>query len=135
MAQLIERVTARNYGIIRSCAKLIHDERSGMFNFLGQLVAFISVVLIICLVVKKSRESSTSETRPQIDPAQTHIIYGASLINDGYEYFPDWGALMIREFDDRINPDLQRYFDAAKSIAEQPRDKWAYLISQSSKQD
>jgi hypothetical protein len=44
------------------------------------------------------------------------VLHGAELISWQIEYFPDWRAAMLREFDN-IEPNLPRYFEIARELS------------------
>jgi hypothetical protein len=44
------------------------------------------------------------------------VLRGAELISRQIEYFPDWQAAMLREFDS-IEPNLSRYFEIARELS------------------
>jgi hypothetical protein len=89
----------------------------------------VSIVLLIsgAVIVLFPLRATTPDTG--------HVLYGVTLINDGYEYYPDWSAMMISEFDDSIKSNLEHNYVLAKSIARRPRDQWTSLIAQSLETD
>ena len=103
-----------------------------MLPFAGAVIGIVLVGLIFILAVifSGSRRAETSPTNSPPNRNADHLEYGATLISDGYEYYADWCASMHREFDDSIEPHLQRLYDASKAVAQHPRDQWRTLIAQ-----
>lgn len=56
------------------------------------------------------------------------VLFGATLIADGCEYFPDWRASMLREYDDAIDADLKEIYADAKVLAQHPAESWVGLL-------
>ena len=95
---------------------------------------------------QKERHADKVESTPEPEPPQEsvpvfdllsadHLLYGVTLIDDGYEYYSDWCAMMLREFDDAIEPALEHGHAVAVNIAENPRDQWDRLIAESLEAD
>lgn len=76
--------------------------------------------LIFLLVVRKSASGITESALTEAD----YIVFGASIIDEGHAYYPDWCAFMLREFDDPIKPNLERWFQGAKYVVNHPREDW-----------
>ena len=95
-------------------------------GFTGNVIFIVVTLLTLIgcyLVVITSRLGRSS---PRVQAADDYredpkyILFGASLIEEGCTYFPDWKASMLREFDDSLKPLLPQYFEAAKSVAGMP---------------
>ena len=96
-----------------------------MMTYAGTALAIVLIPFFVYAVISAiGRKSGTAQP---LGPGASHVYYGATLIDDGYAYYPDWCAMMLREFDESIDSRLEQYFDVAKSIAEQPRDQWISL--------
>lgn len=95
----------------------------------GSVIAIFLILFFVGFTVfsATSRKSGTATTGERYSPSTDHILYGATLIDDGYAYYPDWCAMMLREFDESIESKMQQYYGIAKSIAEQPHDQWGSL--------
>ncbi len=108
-----------------------------MINFAGAVFGIVVGLLAVCFAIirAKSLKSGTAATGQQTTPRTGHVFYGVTLINDGYEYYPDWCAMMLREFDVSIKSKLEHDYGLAKSIARHPRDQWTILIAQSLETD
>jgi hypothetical protein len=52
------------------------------------------------------------------------VLFGAMLIADGCEYYPDWRASMLREYDDESDADFKEIYAVAKLLAQHPRESW-----------
>ena len=95
------------------------------FLTIRMLTLLLSVFVFAYFLLKK-RGASATVSKPE-DPEDC-VFFGASLITEGREYFPDWSAAMLREFDHAIEPNLEQYHAVARVVAVQPRDKWAEVI-------
>ena len=91
--------------------------------FLFCIILLISAAVIVLFPLRASL------------PGTGRILYGVTLINDGFEYYPDWCGMMLREFDESIKTNLEHDYGLAKSIARHPRDQWSILIAQSLETD
>lgn len=56
-----------------------------------------------------------------------YVLYGATLIDDGCQYYPDWHASMLRAFEGTVEPHLEEYFRVAQAVARHPREQWEML--------
>jgi len=92
---------------------------------LRELIAFAAVIWFIYWVIR--RIFPHRNPGEEINPIEC-IFHGATLIADGFEYFPDWSASMLREFDESIKPELEHYYQIARSVAGQPQEKWSSII-------
>ena len=106
-----------------------------MLPFAGAVVGivFVGLILAFALIMVGSRGAGSSLPRPVRHRSADWFQYGATLIDDGYDFYPDWCSSMLREFDDSIEPQLQSIYDAAKEIAQHPRDQWPPLIARHAK--
>lgn len=105
---------------------------SADFSTLRILAAFLAVLLLVvfvCAMLLRKR-NTTIAALPRSDRDAVFILFGTSLIDDGYEYFSDWSGCMLREFDDSIELNLEHYHAIAKSTAQHPRDQWPVVIQE-----
>ena len=49
------------------------------------------------------------------------ILFGATLIDDGIHYYPDWVGEFRREYDDSVKPLVKQYYDASVEVAQRPQ--------------
>jgi hypothetical protein len=109
----------------------MRDEDAGMLTLAGSVFGTLLVLFFGGVVVFIAISSRSGTATRQTPPNNSRVLYGTTLINDGYEYYPDWCSMMLREFGDVAKAQLKSDFDLAESIAPQPRDQWESLISQS----
>ena len=103
-----------------------------MIDIIGRnVVTFIVLLpLVIGIVywVRRTRLSSRdSDPDSGYVTTQESIIFGASLISDGWNHFPDWCTSMLREFDESIEPELESYFTASTFVSKHPSDQWSLI--------
>ena len=56
------------------------------------------------------------------------LLYGAELVDDGWDYFPDWSAAVMREYAATIPEEtLKTLYALATAVKQQPRDEWEEL--------
>ena len=91
------------------------------------IILFFVGFAVVMAIARKPNNAATGQ--PSVDGCE-YVIYGATLINDGYRYYPDWRSSMLREFDGSIESDLEYYFQTAVAVAKHPRDKWAMLAEE-----
>lgn len=103
-----------------------------MMPLAGTAFAIFVILFLVgfAVIMAMSRKPRTAATGLQRVHGGEYVLYGATLINDGYEYYPDWCSSMLREFDDSIEPKLEQYYSVAKSVAKHPRDQWPIQIAQ-----
>ncbi len=93
-------------------------------------VVFVLVV-VICFVLwaRRAARLSARDSDPDSECVNTqeYIIFGASLISDGWNHLPDWCTSMLREFDESIEPELENYFTASMFVSKHPRDQWSLI--------
>ena len=93
-------------------------------------VVFV-LVLVISFVLWARRAARLSSLDSDQDSeyvtTQEYIMFGASLMSDGWHHFPDWCASMLREFDESIEPELENYFTASKFVSKHPSDQWSLI--------
>jgi len=94
-------------------------------HFVGQLTGYLVLFLIVgfflilfFLARKSARARSSSFSEAD------YVLHGASIIHDGHGYYPDWCAMMLREFDESATPYLERWFEAANFVAKHPQEEW-----------
>jgi len=58
------------------------------------------------------------------ESALSHVLHGAELVSEQIEYYDDWKAAMLREFDDVAVEVLPRYFETASRIAKISKAEW-----------
>jgi hypothetical protein len=100
-----------------------------MLTLAGSIFAVFIILYFVgfFFVMAKSRRPSDSAIgEPRVDGCE-YVLYGATLIDEGFRYYPDWCSQMLREFDVSIESDLEYYFQTAETVAKHPRDKWAIL--------
>ena len=94
--------------------------------FLLFVVLFFAAFVVFGFLARNQAPPTAISQR---SPMGDYIHYGATLIEDGYAYFPDWSASMLREFDDSIESRLEEIYATSKTIAEYPCDQWPALIA------
>lgn len=97
------------------------------FSTIRTLIVVFAVVFLVYRLSKRLRPGGNGAAQPDFEEI---VHFGASLIDDGYEYFPDWSTSMIREFDDSVRLKLKHYYELSKSVAIHPRDKWPAIIQE-----
>ncbi len=91
---------------------------------------FIPLVIIL-IAVYKFVMRNTADPQSNLAPRSRDIIYyGVSLISDGYCFFPDWSASIVREFDAVSESKLVGYFEIAKAVSEHPKEEWIARIEE-----
>lgn len=139
-------------GIIGLSASIQRGPGPLEFGLMGGTVAAVVAMFIAAFATRETSPQPAArpspmrrrgDRRPEPPPVQVvpdrvvpdtvppQIRYGATLIADGTEYYPDWRAAMIREFDDSVEADLKEVYATCKSLAQHPRDEWGRLLEDS----
>ena len=90
------------------------------------LIVGLAIVFAMLFIAKKAASNPLlgDATEQQYFAESQYLLYGITLIDDGYLHYPDWRSSMLREFDDHIDWKLEQYFEVAKGIAKHPRSQW-----------
>lgn len=104
-----------------------------MMVIAGEAFAVFSITFLVLAFVfarpRRSHHGTAGANYSSVDALEC-VHYGATLLKDGYGYYPDWCKLMLRQFDESIGPNLQTYFQLAREVAEQPYSQWGTVIEQ-----
>jgi len=102
---------------------------SSDFATLRTVIAIVAVAYFVFRFARSSNTRTGTRHSANINPSNEDMLqYGATLVKDGHAYFPDWSAMMLREYDDLTDAKLERFFEFANTVAESPETEWHQRI-------